>query len=317
MRRSVSLLPSCLLGLVASIALLSIGQSAPIPAVDVALESGSGEDVAAATTDSVQIDQVAPSHLPSRHGDEGSSLVSHNEVVIRPLVDLALLPAPTAAGASLVAERLTYAPGATVSVRRHTQIRMVSLEAGSLHARIDGVAFLDRRWPTGSPLASDPHRVEGIVHLHPGDVLVVPAEVAFTAHNPRELPAVSLEVSVRLAVPLTPMTDHPRAASESGEVHRDHLAAAIASEPGMSVALTVARIPLLPGESIVIDGPVLTVVERGDFGAPQDNFEVEQIPREVKLFPLGERAILRTNDEVPRAVLLLTVTPSEGDPSSI
>jgi hypothetical protein len=319
MRRSASLFQACLLGLVVSIALLGIGQSAPIPAVEVGLGSGSGEDVAAATMDRVWTEQEAPSRLPFRHGDKRSNLVRHDDAFVSPLVDLSLLTAPTAAGASLVAERLTYTPGATVSVRRHTQIRVVSLEAGSLDVRIDGVAFLDRQWPTGSLLAREPHRVKDTVHLHPGDLLVVPAEAAFTAHNSGELPAVSLEVSVRLAVPLTPMSERARAVTGAGGVHLEHLGAAIATDPGMPAAVAVARITLPPGESIVIagtKGPAFVLVERGRFGATPDGMDVEQTPREVELFPPGERATIRTNDEVPRAVLLLTVNPAEAGPSA-
>ena len=316
MRRSVSLLPTCLFGLVTSIALLGIGQSAPIPAGEVALGRGSGEDVTASTTDSVRIDQVAPSRLPSRQEHKRSSLVRPNDAIVSPLVDLSLLTAPTAAGTSLIAERLTYTPGATVSVRRHTQIRVVSLEEGALDVRIDGIAFLDRRWPTGSLLAREPHRVEGIVDLHPGDLLVIPAEAAFTAYNPGELPAVSLEVSVQLPLPLTPMTDRLRATTESGTVHSEHLTAAIASEPGMSVEFAIARITLAPGESIVIDGPVLVVVERVIFGALQDNFDVEQTRREVELFLSGQRATIRTSGGGPHAILLLTITPTKLGPSA-
>jgi hypothetical protein len=238
--------------------------------------------------------------------------VRRDDAVVDLLVDLPLLTAPTAAGASLVAERLTYTPGATISVRRLTQIRVVSLEAGSLDARIDGIAFLNRRWPAGSLLASEPDRVVGVVHLHPGDLLIVPAEAAFTAHNPGELPAVSLEVSVRLTVPLTPMSDRARAVTGAGSVHLEHLGAAIATDPGVSAAVAVVRITLPPGESIVIGGtkgPVLVLVERGRFGATPDGMEVERASREAQLVRAGERTALRSNGEDPLAALLLTVTP--------
>src|SRR5215217_4508870 len=234
------------------------------------------------------------------------------------LVDLPLLTAPTAAGASLVAERVTYTPGATISVRRHTEIQVVSLEAGILDARIDGSAFLDRRWPAGSLLASEPHRVEGIIHLHPGDLLVVPPEAAFSARNAGELPAVSLEVSVQLPLPLTPMTDRVATATDPGSVHREHLVAAIATDPGVAAVVAVARITVPPGESFLIDGttgPVLVVVERGRLGVTQDGLDAEHAPGEAELVLPGEFVTLRTNGEVPLAVLLLTVTSPESGPS--
>ena len=319
MRRSASLLPSCLLALITGIVLLTVGRSPLIPAVEVARGSGIGEDSAAATGGPVSSDRVAPSRLPPRRGDEDVSRVRRDDTVVHPLVDLPLLTAPTAAGASVVAERLTYAPRAMIFVRRHTQIRVVSLEAGSLDARIDGIAFLNRRWPVGSVLASEPDRVVGVVHLHPGDLLVVPAEAAFTAHNPGELPAVSLEVSVRLAVPLTPMSDRAGAVTGAGSVHREPLGAAIATDPGVSAAVAVARITLPPGESIVIGGtkgPVLVLVERGRFGATPDGMDVERASREAQLVRVGERTVLRSNGEDPLAALLLTVTRPESGSSA-
>jgi hypothetical protein len=305
-----------LLGLVTSILLLVISQDPLIRSVEVALGSGAVGDPAAATTDPIRIEQVARSRLSAQRDDERGSTVRRDDVMVRPLVDLSLLTTPTAAGASLVAERLTYAPGATTSVRRHTQIRVISLEAGSLDARIDGIAFLDRHGPAGNLLAREPHRVDGVVHLYPEDLLVVPAETAFAARNPGEFPAVSLEVSVQLPLPLTPMTDRLRAATEARGVHSEHLTAANATEPGVSAVVTVARITLPPGESFGIDGTALVVAERVSFAAQQDNIEGEQIQRDVELFALGERATIRTNGEVPRAVLLLIVHPAEASPSA-
>jgi mannose-6-phosphate isomerase-like protein (cupin superfamily) len=300
-------------------ALLGIGQSVAIPAVEVVLGRGDDEDSAAATTDLARIDQVAPFRLPPRRGDERVSRVRRDDAMLRPLVDLRLLTTPTAAGASLGAERVTYSPGAAMSVRRHSQIRVVSLEAGSLEAQIDGIAFLDRRGPAGSLLAREPHRLEGVVHLHPGDLLVVPAEAAFTTRNAGELPAVSLEMSVQLPLPLTPMTDRVRAGTGSGRVHREQLATAIASDPGVSAAVTVERITLSPSTSAVIDettGPMLVLIEQGPFGATSDAMEVERAPGDVRLVPPGERATLRSNGEDPLAVLLLTVTPAEASSSA-
>jgi mannose-6-phosphate isomerase-like protein (cupin superfamily) len=295
-----------------SIALLGIGQLAPIPAIEVALGSGSSEDLAATTTDAVRIDEVAPSRLPTRRGDERASRVRRGDAMLSPLAELPLFTAPTAAGASLLAERLTYAPGAAMSKRRYTQVRVVSLEAGSLEAHIDGVAFLDRRWPAGSLLAREPHRVEGIVHLHPGDLLVVPAEAAFTARNLEELAAVSLEVSVQLPQPLTAMTDRVRTGTGPEEVHSERLMTAIATEPGVSVAVAVARITQPPGESIVLDGtagPVLAALERAILGTPRESFEIEHRSGEVALVQAGDRATFRSNGEDPLAILLITLTP--------
>jgi mannose-6-phosphate isomerase-like protein (cupin superfamily) len=316
MRRSASLHPSCLLGLVTSIALLGIGQLAPIPAIEVALGSGSREDLAAATTDTVRIDEMAPSRPPTRRGDEGASRGRRDDAMVRPLAELSLFTAPTAAGASLLAERLTYAPGAANSKRRYTQVRVVSLEAGSLAAHIDGVAFLDRRWPAGSLLAREPHRVEGVVHLHPGDLLVVPAEAAFTARNLEELAAVSLEVSVQLPQPLTAMTDRVRTGTGSEGVHSEHLMSAIATEPGVSVAVAVASITQPPGESIVLDGTagqVLVALERAILGTSRESFEIEDRPGDLALVGARERATVRSNGKDPLAILLITLTPLETD----
>jgi mannose-6-phosphate isomerase-like protein (cupin superfamily) len=238
--------------------------------------------------------------------------------VVHPLVDLSLLTAPTAAGASLVAERLTYTPGATFSVQRHTQIRVISLEAGALDARIDGVGFLDRRWPAGSLLARESDRVVGVVHLHPGDLLVVPAEAAFTVRNVDELPAVSLDVSVQRPSTLTPMTVQVSSATGSESVHREHLAGAIATDPGISAAVAVARITLLPGESFLteeISGSVF-VVGRGLFSATRDGMDVDRAPGDAQLVSPRERATLRSSGKDPLAVLLVKVTPLESDPSA-
>jgi hypothetical protein len=240
----------------------------------------------------------------------------HDEVMVRPLVEMTLHTVPTAAGASLVAERLTYMPRSAISMRRHTQVRVVSLESGSLDARIDGVAFLDRRWPAGSLLAREPHRVEDVVHLHPGDMLVIPAEAAFTVRNVEEFSAVSLEVSVQLPQSLTAMTDRVGTATGSEGVHSEHLMTAIATEPGVSAAVAVARITQPPGESIVLDGtvgPVLVAVERAILGILQRSFEVEHRPGDVALVPVGELATVPSNDENPLAILFLKVTPLETD----
>jgi mannose-6-phosphate isomerase-like protein (cupin superfamily) len=318
MRHAASLLPSCLLGLVMGIVLLVSGQGALMPPGEVALASESGEDSATTAAGGVKIEHAVPSRLPPRRGDEGMSRVRPDDAIVRPLVDLPLLTAPTATGASLVAERLTYAAGATMSMRRRTQIRVVCLEAGILDARIDGSAFLDRRWPAGSLLTSEPHRVDGIVHLHPGDLLVVPPEAAFSARNAGELPAVSLEVSVQLPLPLTPMTDRVTTATGAGSVHREPLAAAIATDPGVSAVVAVARITVPPGESLVIDGttgPVLVVVERGRLGVTQDGLDAEHAPGEAELVPPGEFATIHSTGEAPLAVLVLTATPAQSGPS--
>src|SRR5687768_1257643 len=102
MRRSRPVLSTCLLGLLFPITLLSIGAIWPMPAAEQTLR-----DAAAVTTDRVRIEPVDSTRRPPRRGDEGSGIV-------RPLADLSLLAAPTSGGASLIAERLTYAPGATV-----------------------------------------------------------------------------------------------------------------------------------------------------------------------------------------------------------
>jgi len=316
MRHAASQLPSCLLGLVTGIVLLISGQGVLIPPAEVALGTGSSEDSATTPAGGVKIEHAALSRLPPRRGDERVSRVSPDDAIVRPLVDLSLRTALTAAGAALVAERLTYTPGATMSVRRHTEIRAVSLEAGVLDARIDGVAFLDRRWPGGSLLANEPHRVEGVVHLHPGDLLVVPAEAVFTAQNPGEFPAVSLEVSVQLPLPLTPMTDRVTTATGPGNVHREHLTSVIATDPGVSAAVAVARITLPPGESFVIDGtkgPVLVLVERGRIGGTREGLAAERAPGNAELVPQGERATIHSTGEAPLAVLVLTITPPESD----
>jgi hypothetical protein len=316
MRRSASLHPSCLLGLITSIALLGIGQLAPIPAIEVALGSGSSEDLPAATTDAVRIDEVAPSRLPTRRGDEKASRVRRDDAMLSPLAELSLFTAPTAAGASLLAERLTYAPGAAMSMRQYTQVRVVSLEVGSLHAHIDGVAFLDRRWPAGSLLTREPQHVEGAVHLHLGDLLVIPAEAAFTARNLEELAAISLEVSVQLPRPLTPMTDRVMTGTGSEGVHSERLMTAIATEPGVSVAVAVARTTQPPGESVVLDGttgPVLVALERAILGTPRESFEIEQSSGDVALVRAGERATVRSNGEDPLAFLLITLIPLETE----
>jgi len=316
MRHAASQLPSCLLGLVTGIVLLISGQGVLIPPAEVALGTGSSEDSATTPAGGVKIEHAALSRLPPRRGDERVSRVSPDDAIVRPLVDLSLRTALTAAGAALVAERLTYTPGATMSVRRHTEIQVVSLEAGTLDARIDGGAFLDRRWPAGSLLAHEPHRVEGVVHLHPGDLLVVPAEAVFTAHNPGEVPAVSLEVSVQRPLPLTPMTDRGTTATGPGSVHREHLTAAIATDPGVAAAVAVARITVPPGESFVIDGttgPVLVLVERGRVGGTRERVEVERAPGDAELVPQGALATIHSTGEAPLAVVLLTITPPESD----
>jgi mannose-6-phosphate isomerase-like protein (cupin superfamily) len=192
------------------------------------------------------------------------------------------------------------------------------MEAGSLDARIDGVAFIDRRSPAGSELAINPNRVEGVAHLHPGDLLVVPAEAAFTVRNVGELPAVSLDVSVRLPSTLTPMTVQVSSATGSESVHREHLAGAIATDPGISAAVAVARITLLPGESFLteeISGSVF-VVGRGLFGATRDGMDTDRAPGDAQLVPPRERATLWSSGKDPLAVLLLKVTPLESDPSA-
>ena len=316
MRHAASQLPSCLLGLVTGIVLLISGQGMLILPAEVALGTGSGEDSATTTTGGVKIEHAAPSRLPPRRGDERVSRVLPDDAIVRPLVDLSLRTASPAAGAALVAERLTYTPGATISAWRHTEIRAVSLETGVLDARIDGGAFLDRRWPAGSLLANEPHRVEGVVHLHPGDLLVVPAEAVFTAHNPGEFPAVSLEVSVQLPLPLTPMTDRVTTATGPGSVHREHLAAAIATDPGVSAAVAVARITVPPGESFVIDGtkgPVFVLVERGRVGGTREGLAVERAPGDAELVPQGALATIHSTGKAPLVVVVLTITPPESD----
>ena len=316
MRHAASQLPSCLLGLVTGMVLLISGQGVLISPAEVALGTRSGKDSATTATGGVKIEHAALSRLPPRRGDEPVSRVLPDDAIVRPLVDLVLLTVSTAAGTALVAERLTYTPGATMSVRRHTEIRAVSLEAGFLDARIDGVAFLDRRWPAGSLLANEPHRVEGVVHLHPGDLLVVPAEAVFTAHNPGEFPAVSLEVSLQLPLPLTPMTDRLTTATGPGSVHREHLTAAIATEPGVSAAVAVARITVPPDESFVINGtkgPVLVLVERGRVGGTRDGLAVERAPGDAELVPQGALTTIYSTGEAPLAVVLLTITPLESD----
>ena len=83
------------------------------------------------------------------------------------------------------------------------------------------------------------------------------------------------------------MTDRLRATTESGGVLREDLTAAIASEPGMSVAVAIVRVTLPPGESIVIGGttgPVFVLVEHGGrFGATPDGMEAECASREAQL----------------------------------
>jgi mannose-6-phosphate isomerase-like protein (cupin superfamily) len=319
MRCSFSLLATCLLGLVTGIVLLISGQGVLISAVEAALGTGSGED-SATTTGGVKIEHAALSRLPPHGGDERSIWVDPDDAIVHPLVDLSLRTGSTTAGAALVAQRLTYTPGATMSARRHTEIRAVSLEAGFLDARIDGVAFLDRRWPAGSLLSRESHRVEGVVSLHPGDLLVVPAEAVFTAHNPGEFPAVSLEVSLQLPLLLTPMTDRVTAATGPGSVHREHLAAAIATDPGVAATVAVARVTVPPGESFVIDGtkgPVLVLVERGRVGGTREGLEVERASGDAELVPQGALATIRSTGEAPLAVLLLTVTPPKSGPSPI
>jgi mannose-6-phosphate isomerase-like protein (cupin superfamily) len=304
MRRSRPVLSTCLLGLMLATTLLSIGTIWPMPADEHAFR-----EVAAATTDRPRIEPVGRTRLPPRRGDEGVGIV-------RPLVDLSLLAAPTAAGASLVAERLTYAPGATLSGRRQTQVRVIFLESGTLEARIDGVAFLDRRGPAVSLLAPAPNRVEGVVDLHPGDVLAVPAEAAFATRNPGEIPAVSLQVSVQLPQPLTPMTDRTGDTSDSDDIHSELVVATIALPPGISAEVTVARIILPPGRSIVANrtrGPALFIVERGLLGATRDGREVERASGDAELVPSGEQLTISSTGDEPLASLLLTITPAESN----
>jgi mannose-6-phosphate isomerase-like protein (cupin superfamily) len=314
MRHAVPQRSTRLLGLVTTITLLGVGAIWPAPSAEIALGSGSVTGAVTVATDHDRIARHSPSRLPPRGGDERVSMGRRDRAQVRPLVALSLLTTPTAPGASLVAERLTYATGATMSVRRHTQIRVIVPKTGSLEARIDGVAFLDRRWPAGSLLAAEPYRVEGVIDLHPGDLLAVPAETAFSVRNPGEVPTVSLELSLQLTLPLTPMTDHT--GDVPGAIRSERLAATIAMAPGAPVELSVGRTVLAQDGSIVADstaGPVVLVVERGLLGGTRDGQGVERAPGEVELVPRGALATLHSTGEAPLAMLLLTIAPVESD----
>jgi len=197
---------------------------------------------------------------------------------------------------------------------------VICLEAGALDARIDGVAFLDRRWPAGSLLTREPHRVEGLLHLYPGDLLAVPAEAVFTARNPGEGPAVALEVSLKLPVLLTPMTDWSSTGPSTGNVHAERLAASIAIAPGVSAVVSVGRVILPPQGSVAADtgaGPVLFIVERGRANATEAGLEVERGPGDVELVPRGALAAIHSAGERPLAVLRLTITPTESAETAV
>jgi hypothetical protein len=228
-------------------------------------------------------------------------------------MELTLQSEPTAAGASLVAERLTYMPGTTIAVRRHTQVRVISLEAGALEVQVDGVAFRNRLWPAGSLLAEEPHRVEGVFHLQPSDLLAIPTETAFTVRNTTEHQAVSLEVSVQLPLPLTPMTDRTGGTAETEDIHRERLVAAIATAPGEPADVFLGRLILSPGRPLSIDAPAgstLFIVERGILGDARDSSGVERVPREVHLVSSGKQATIRTNGDDPLVAVLVAVSPS-------
>lgn len=313
MRHPVPQRSILLLGLVTSIALLGIGAIWPMPPASVVLRSMSSHG-SAAITDRAPIEPLASSPQSPRRPDADPSTVSPGDAKIRPLLDLFLPTAPTAAGASLVAERLTYAPGAALSVQRYTQVRVVSLTAGSLDARIDGVAFLDRRWPTGSLLGREPQRVAGNVRLHPGDLLAIPAEAAFTTQNRGEVLAVSLDLSVRLPRLLTPMTDRTGAVRGTGEVRSERLGSTIAMAPGISMVVSVGRVILPAGGRFMSDGtagPAVFVVERGHCRCTRDGQKVDLAPGDVKLVPRGALSTISNNSEAPLGGVLLTITPAE------
>jgi mannose-6-phosphate isomerase-like protein (cupin superfamily) len=306
-----------LLGLVTSIALLGIGAIWPMPPAGVVPGSRSSHGFAA-ITDRAPIEPLAPAQSPRRDADPGR--VSPGDAKIRPLVDLFLLTAPTAAGASLVAERLTYAPGAALSVQRYTQVRVVSLTEGSLDASIDGVAFLDRRWPTGSLLVSEPQRVAGNIRLYPGDLLAIPAEVAFTTQNPGEVLAVSLDLSVRLPRLLTPMTDRIGAVRGTAEVRSERLGSTIAMAPGISMVISVGRVILPAGGSFMSDGTAglaVFVVERGHCRCIREGQEVDRAPGDVELVPRRLLSTISNTSEAPLGGVLLTITPAEFGKSTV
>jgi hypothetical protein len=234
---------TCLLGLMTATAFVLAAQIVALPVSQATLGRARADGAVTAVAHGQPSvlrgehvgDQVAPLAQPglsTRRDGTCAGQEDRRDLMLRPLVTLSL-PAPaTGVGTSLVAERVTYGPRASVAVRRQTQVRVVSLEAGALDVRIDGAGFLDRRWPVGSHLAKEPNRVTGLIHLHPGDVLAVPADTAFVASNPRETPAVSVEVAAKLALPPTPMTDRAGTANESSDLHRERLMAAIVSPRG-------------------------------------------------------------------------------------
>jgi mannose-6-phosphate isomerase-like protein (cupin superfamily) len=146
-------------------------------------------------------------------------------------------------------------------------------------------------------------------------VLAVPAQAAFATRNPGEIPAVSLQVNVQLPQLLTPMTDRLGDASDSGDVHSERVAATIALPPGIPAAITLGRIILPPGGSIVVNrtgGPALVILERGLLGATRDGREVERASGDAELVPSGEWLTIRSTGDEPLASLLLTIAPAES-----
>ncbi len=231
---------------------------------------------------------------------------------VRPLLEMALPGAPMGGSTSLFAARLTYELGASVVVRRHTQMRLMAVEEGALDVRVDGDAALCSSTLYGGPLADDPLHVTGRITLYAGDLLIIPVDAAFSARNTGEVPAVALEIGLQFPQPLTPMTDGVGAASRPRNIHREPLTAAIVTEPGQPAVVTIDRTILPPSTSMGLGkGPGTTVfmVKPTVAGTDQDRLDIEPSMDVVRLVAPGEQpAILAGKTSL--AVLRLTVSPA-------
>ena len=232
----------------------------------------------------------------------------------RPALELALPSAPMGGSISLVAARLTYAPGAAMVVRRHTQMRLMVVEEGALEVRVDGEAARYSSTLYGGPLADEPLPVTGRSKLYAGDLLIIPVDAAFTARNTAEVPAVSLEISLQVPQPLTPMTDGVGAASGPSTIHREPLTAGIVTEPGQPAVVTIDRRILLPRTSLGVGkGPGTTVflVKPLVAGTDQNRLAREHGKDVVRLVAPGEQPTMQTDAETPLVVMVLTVIPTD------
>lgn len=261
----------------------------------------------AAATVSPSLAATSPSVVPA-HAAIGRALAGTD---LRPLAVLAPPTAPGSADPAIVAERLRYAPGAAQPVRPHTEVRLITLETGTLDVQVDGPAFIARSQPFSGPLASQPTRVAGAVRLHPGDLLALSADAAYAIANHGEAPAVSVDLSLRLPQPLTPMTD----ARNRAGIHRERLAASLASMGDASTVM-VGRLRVPPsGRAVAATaGAQLYVAERDPLAAGAATPGSGRGPADVVLLAPGDRARIGAGQTALTVFYLIVVPANAAHP---